>query len=37
MTASAIDIYEAFPEMEIWIGICMAIYTDHVAFMVDIL
>lgn len=37
MTAGTIDIYEAFPEMEIWIGICMAIHADQVAFVVDIL
>jgi len=37
MAASAIYIDETFPEMEIWIGICMAIHTDQVAFVVDIL
>ena len=37
MTASTIHIDETLPEMEIWIGICMAIHTDHAAFMVDIL
>ena len=37
MTAGTIHIDETFPEMEIWIGICMAIHANQVAFVVDIL
>jgi len=37
VTASTIHIDETFPEMDIWIGICMAIHANQVAFVVDIL
>lgn len=37
MTAGTINIDETFPEMDIWIGVCMAVYANQVAFVVDIL